>query len=103
MAMSKKEQAGKLRWKLEPAETGLRSIGAGPRSSNLHDGTTKFASVSSLGGNWAGPVTGWYWVAGWDSDVPYKNTCGDPAATAEEAKAQAMAYVREHLAKQAAK
>ena len=43
-------------------------------------------------------VVGWYWVAGWDSDVPRKNTCASPCATPEEAKAQAVKYVKHHLA-----
>jgi hypothetical protein len=88
----------KLRWKKEPRETGLRSVGAGPyRSSWLHDGETKFACVSPDGGNWMQPLAGWYWVAGWDSDIPPKNTCAKPCATEAEAKAAAEAYVKAHM------
>ncbi len=82
----------KLRWKLKPAETGLRAVGAGPRGSILHDGEKTYAQVSSSRGG-----AEWYWVAGWDSDVPYMNTCNSTVASAEEAKAQAMAYVKRHI------
>lgn len=87
----------KLRWKMEPRETGLRAIGAGPRASRLHDGTTIYAMVYALRRGHA--TLGWYWVAGWDSDIPGKNTCYEPVESAAEAKVQAMAYVREHLGK----
>lgn len=86
----------RLRWKLKPKETGLRAIGAGHRSSWLHDGTKHYATVSALRQRHA--VTGWFWVAGWGSGVPHENTCNDPVPTAEEAKAQALAYVKQHLA-----
>jgi hypothetical protein len=81
----------KLRWKLQPRETGLRAVGARPRGSVLHDGEKRFAVVSPTDG-------GWYWVAGWSSGIPHKNTWATPVDTVEEAKAQAMAYVKEHLA-----
>ncbi|GEM_PF-4553369 len=91
----------RLGWKLEPKETGHRRIGAGPRGSILHDGAKKFASVRPLSGSYLGPIRGWLWVAGWDSDVPYKNTSNEPASTSEEAKAQAMAYIETYLAQRA--
>lgn len=83
----------KLRWKLQPRETGLRAIGAGPRGSELHDGEKRFAVVSPTDGD------KWYWVAGWSSGLPHKNTWQTPVATVEEAKAQAMAYVKEQIRK----
>ncbi len=82
----------RLRWKLEPRETGLRAVCAGPRGSSLHDGTKRYATVRALRGG------GWFWVAGWDSGVPHKNTCDAPSATAQEAKDAALAYVKQHLA-----
>lgn len=85
----------RLRWKKEPRETGLRAVGAGPRGSELHDGSTRYAVASAKRTDRR--VMGWYWVAGWESKVPHKNTCESPCATEEEAKAQALAYVREHL------
>lgn len=81
-----------LRWTLKPAKTGLSAIGAGPRGSILHDGQKTYAHACS---NRSG--TEWYWVAGWDSDVPYMNTCNDPVASADEAKTQAMAYVKQFI------
>lgn len=83
----------RLRWKKEPKETGLRSIGAGPRGSYLHDGVIRYATVSVLGG-WSRPFMGWYFVAGWESSVPHKNTCGNPYKTEDEAKSAAIEYVR---------
>lgn len=89
----------KLRWKKEPRETGLLAVGrdSSKRSSWLHDGSTRYACVSSLGYSVLGRSDGWYWVAGWDSGVPYKNTCGTPVDTEAEAKAQATAYVKQHI------
>ena len=86
-----------LRWKLNQKETGLRAVGAGPRGYMYHDGKKIYASVSPLGGNWREPLRGWYWVAGWDSGVPHKNTCKAPCETPEEAKKQAAEYVAKHL------
>ena len=91
---SVQRKVGRLRWKLEPRETGLRAVVAGPRSSWLTDGVTRFACVSSHGRSSAR----WYWVAGWDSRVPRKNTANEPPLSLEEAKAAALAYVREHMA-----
>jgi len=82
-----------LRWKLAPKETGLRAIGAGPRPSWLTDGKTRYACVSSLGKS----AARWFWVAGWDSAVPHRNTAGEAPLSLDEAKSAAMAYVREHL------
>lgn len=81
----------RLRWKKNPAPTGLMAVGSGPRGSKLHDGEKKYASVC------ADRQERWYWVAGWDSDVPYMNTCDSSVATEDEAKSQALAYVKKHL------
>lgn len=89
----------KLRWKKEPKETGLASVGRDPekRSSFLRDGKKRYACVSCLSYFVLSKADGWYWVAGWDSDVPHFNSCGTPVADEATAKAQAMAYVKEHL------
>ena len=84
----------KLRWKLYPPETGLRRIGAGPRSSVYHDGSNDYASVHAHSFRHTGK-TGWYWVA--TGDVPYRNTCNDKPLTEEMAKVEAAAYVKQHL------
>jgi hypothetical protein len=87
-----------LRWRKDPRETGLRAVGAGPRGSGLYENKIKkFAHVSPLGGDWMRPLAGWYWVAGWDSDVPHRNTYRTPCETEDEAKAEAFAYVQQHL------
>ena len=84
----------RLRWKLDPKVTGLARVVAGPRGSTLRDESGKrYATVGAMG-RWR---DGWYWVAGWESGVPYKNTCNATCATVEEAKAQALAYVKSHL------
>lgn len=88
---------GKLRWKKEPAETGLRSVVAGPRGYIYHDGEKRYATVSAIGGDYRGPLKGWYWVAGWDSDIPHMNTCNNPCKTSVEAKEKAEKYVKSKI------
>lgn len=87
----------KLTWKKDAQETGLRSIGAKPRGSKLHDGVKTYATVNAFGGGWQGEVKGWYYVAGWDSGIPYVNTCQTPNPTESEAKIAAKAYVLAQL------
>ena len=88
-----------LRWKKEKAETGLSAIGSAPRGFEYHDGENVYAIVSPSGGGWRGDVKGWYWVSGWGSDIPYKNTCNELCETPEEAKLQAQEYVKSHIGK----
>lgn len=86
-----------MRWKKDPRPTGLAGIAAPPSSHWLRDGEIKLACVSPSGRSASGT---WYWVAGWDGrelGVSHRNTCDKPVATVEEAKDQAMAYVREQL------
>jgi len=87
----------KLRWKLEPKTRGLASIGAPPRPSRLHDGEKTYAIVYGFGGAFSDKQSGWYWVSGWDSDVPYENTSSTPNSTEEEAKKQAKDFVEQYL------
>ena len=87
----------RMRWKREKTVTGLAAVGASPRGYEYHDGESLYAVVSPLM-NSKRYCVGWYWVAGWDSDVPQKNTCVSPCATPEVAKAQAVKYVKHHLA-----
>lgn len=88
-----------LRWKKDPSETGLRRIGAGPRGSKLHDGKTQYASIRPHSTRHTGK-SGWYWVAGWGGSVPHYNSCNDAPLSEDEAKAAAMAYVKQHMAKE---
>lgn len=84
-----------LCWKKDPPEIGLASRGAGPRGSSLYGDGLCYATVSALRN---GPsVLGWYWVASWDSDIPYKNTASTPVKTEQEAKDAATKYVKHHL------
>jgi hypothetical protein len=87
----------RLTWKLDEKETGLRRIGAGPRGSKLHDDQKTYATVAAIGGGMYGYATGWYWVAGWSSGVPHKNTCDTPNDTETQAKADAAKYVQAAL------
>lgn len=88
-----------LRWKKEPHKTGLRSVGASARASTLHDGQLRYAMVYAYG-RYSGR-TGWYWVAGWESTVPYYNssryTTPLQSQTEDEAKSEAMKYVKTQL------
>lgn len=79
----------RLRWKLKAIQKGR--IGGPRRGSMLHDGVKTYATVS------ANEYGTWYWVAGWDSNVPHMNTCDTPVKTVEEAKKQALAYVKKHI------
>lgn len=92
-----------LRWRKNPRETGLRAVGAGPRGSCLFlDGETEYlASVNPFGGNWRGPLEGWYWVVPKDEskNLEYMNTCYDLCETEKQAKDEAKAYVQEALRK----
>jgi hypothetical protein len=78
-----------MRWKKDAKETGLRTVFAGPRGSKYWDGELVYARVYYLMNR------GWYFVAGWDSDVPYKNTCHDTLfKTEKEAKECAVVYIK---------
>lgn len=82
-----------LRWKREPAQTGLMRVTAGPRGSKLHDGVTRYASVH------CGKNGEWFWSAPLSPGVPYKNPYKTPFATEAEAKKAAMDYVKACLSK----
>lgn len=92
-----------LRWKRKPAETGLRRIGASPRGSNLHDGQETYATTSFISKRHGHKVEGWYWTARNDkAGVPLENTCYEPVADEDTAKAAALAYVKKHMRKEPA-
>ena len=81
--------AKKARWRKQPRETGLRSIGSGPRGYELRIGDEVIIHVSAYGGGWSQPLRGWYWY-GMD-----RNTSTEKLfATAEEAKAAADAFYK---------
>jgi hypothetical protein len=88
-----------MRWKKHPPATGLSAVGAGThRASDLRDENgNEYATVYPYGGNWRGPLLGWYFVS---SFAQYINTCNQLSPDEATAKAQAMAYVKSQLAKQ---
>lgn len=90
-----------LRWKKKPRPAGLARIGAGTQGSALSDGTYQYASVYPFRRGYE--TLGWYWVARCDPAVPLKNTCNDILPDEASAKAAAMAYVRDCLAKVSAR
>ncbi len=82
------------RWKMDPAETGLRAVGAGPRGHTLRLNGEELMRVCPAGGNWARPLEGWYWVSHLGGTT--RNTYGEGKIwpTAEEAKADATAFYK---------
>lgn len=89
-----------LRWKKKPKETGLRAVGAAPRGSQLHDGGKVYAWTAPFGGGSRGPQTGWFWVSPTAATGEFMNTSNAPVPDEDVAKAAAMAWVTEQLAKQ---
>ena len=83
-----------MRWKMANRETGLRAVCAPPRSHWLREDGQRFACVSPIDRS----GSAWYWVAGWGSGVPHKNTCDAPVPTIQEAKEAAAAYVKAEIA-----
>lgn len=88
----------KFSWKMSPKETGLKSIGASPRSHQLQYMGEEVATVYPNGGGWQRKQDGWYWVVFAGDGIPYMNTVGGkPCSTVEIAKAEALAYFKEHI------
>jgi len=87
-----------MRWKKWKPETGLLAVGAGQyRASDYHDGKETFATVYPSGGDWKGPLLGWYFVSGvWGK---HENTSNRLVDSEDEAKAHAVAWVKAALAK----
>lgn len=94
--MSEAQKAGRLRWKKRPKETGLRSIGAGPRSSVYTDGTTEYASVHAHSFRHTGK-RGWYWTS--RAGEALINTCNVEGVDEATAKRHAQEHVKAQLAK----
>ncbi|GAB3416853.1 hypothetical protein NX774_12010 [Massilia agilis] len=87
-----------LRWKKNPRPKGLAGVVAGPQGSELRDGERRYATTGYIDGRInKGRKSGWYWVAGWQSGVPHKNTCDNPVLDEETAKTAALEYVRKYL------
>lgn len=91
-----------LRWKKKLAETGLSKIGSGPRGSYYHDGSNEYSATYASGGDWRGPLRGWYWMCpvfrkNGVEVIPYRNTHDQLCETEAEAKKQAADYVKKHI------
>lgn len=85
------EKRPSLRWRKKPRPSGLAGMVA-PDAHELRLGDVRVATASEL------RQGGWYWVARADElGIPLRNASGTPVATAGEAKAAAMAYVKECL------
>jgi len=59
---------GRLTWRNEPDETGLRSVGQRPRGRIVKVDGVDVLSVSPSGGGWARDLEGWYFVFSHPSD-----------------------------------
>ena len=77
-------------------------MGDGPRGLCLKAGGAEVGSVYSLHVGGLDPLHkhgGWYWVCGSNAalGIAYRNTCKEPIADIDAAKAACEAYVRECL------
>lgn len=85
-------ERGKVaRWRKQPNETGLRSIGQSPRGFELRLGGEEIMRVWPNGSGWSRPLDGWYWTG--------LGVCGTESGrfeTKEAAKADADAYYKAH-------
>ena len=88
-----------LRWKKVPKEIGLARVGAGKyRASIYHDGKTEYARVYPSGGNWRGPLKGWYFVVSTANFL--MNTCNSLVQEEAQAKEAAEKFVKTFLNKE---
>jgi hypothetical protein len=81
----------RVTFKLRPRETGLRAVGAGPRSSEIRVDGIRVGGISARGGEFGRPVRGWFFHANYLG--AYVNTCDAPVATEAEAKTAAKAWI----------
>ena len=80
----------RARWRKQPSEGGLRSIGQTPRGYELRKGEEEIISVLAAGGGWRSDLRGWYWVGMGINTYKTKPLFN----AAEEAKAGADAYYK---------
>lgn len=83
----------RITFKLRPRETGLRAVGAGPRSYDINVDGRKVGSVSPWRNGLKFKWTGWYFYVSDATIGPYINTCDAPVATVETAKAEAKTWI----------
>jgi hypothetical protein len=85
------DRAKPARWRKQPSEGGLRSIGQGPRGYELRQDGEVIIAVHAYGGSaLGGSLKGWYWYG------MGVNTCNTKPLfkTKEEAKADADAHYK---------
>ena len=80
----------RARWRKQPHETGLSSVGASPRGYELRIGEEVLIHVAPAGGGWMSDLRGWYWY-GMGINTYQKKPL---FKSAEEAKADADAFYR---------
>lgn len=101
MSATKKTRSPTLRWRREPRERGLAGVVQGELGYQLWLGSERIATVAvyyEFGRH--SRKLGYYWVARNDAlGVPLRNTAdgGRIYATADDAKAACLEYVRECL------
>lgn len=83
------ERSKSLRWRQKPRPKGLSAIGYGYRGYELRLGDECLATVGNLD-RWGTGKFYWYGCG--------VNTASQPVDTEDEAKAQALEYVKKHLA-----
>lgn len=81
-----------LRFRKQPDERGLARVCQGPRGYELRDGTLVVMHVAPL----TGLGRARYEVAGWYVYGLGINTASEPVATADEAKALALAHAKKN-------
>lgn len=91
----------RLRWRREPRATGLMSVGQGERGYDLIYGDTEVANVSVYNKMWTKDKIGYFWSCGTNEElnIEHCNTAHRPVLTVEEAKDEALAYIKAALGK----
>jgi hypothetical protein len=87
--MTDKKTSVSARWRKQPDEKGLARTFQNKRGLELREGTTIVMRVAPSQDRMGRGIDGWYWYG------LGKNTCQEPCATQEEAKAQADAHYKQ--------
>lgn len=82
------------RWRKQPREQGLEGVVQLERGYELREDGKTILSVGPVTKMWGREITGWMFSGSVDGQ--YVNTFDTPAATKEEAKAQADAWYKAH-------
>jgi hypothetical protein len=87
--MTEKKASVTARWRKQPDEKGRARSFQTQRGLQLREGTKVVINVAPYSDSRGRSVDGWYWYG------MGRNTCKEPCATIEEAKAQADAFYKE--------